>query len=90
MSNLLRANQNPPFGWVPAWEPTDDIGRPFEDRESALRQPDRIKVKFDFPDGGSTRSSTTREATSEITPDRGLFGFEFPMVFTIPEFQKKV
>ena len=90
MSNLLRALQNPPFGWVVAWEDTDELGRPLENREAALRQPDRIKVKFDIPDGGVTRQAGTREATAEITPDKGLFGAEYALVFTIPEFEKKI
>ena len=90
MSNLLRALQNPPFGWVVAWEDTDELGRPLENREAALRQPDRIKVKFDIPDGGVTRQARTREATAEITPDKGLFGAEYALVFTIPEFEKKI
>lgn len=90
MSNLLRATQNPPFGWVVRWEETDDIGRPLEDREAALRQPDRLKVKFDVPDGGTTRAAGTREATAEVTPDKGVFGAEYALVFTIPEFKKKI
>ena len=89
MSNLLRSIQNPPFGWVVRWEETDELGRPLEDREAALRQPDRIKVKFDVPDG-STRAAANREVTAEITPDKGVFGAEFALQFTIPEFTKKI
>ena len=68
MNIILRATQNPPFGWVVAWEDIDAIGRPLEDHETTLRQPDCIKVKFDVPDGNSTTANTTRKATSKITP----------------------
>ena len=78
MSNLLRAHQKPPFGWVVAWEDTDEIGRPLEDREAALRQPDRCKVKFEVPNGGSTRSSGTRETTANLLRTRVCSGLSSP------------
>ena len=47
MSNLLNAEQNPPFGWVYTWTPLDDDGIPKIDVSAALKQPETTRVRWD-------------------------------------------
>ena len=88
MSNLLRAQKESPFGWYYAWEKLNGIGEPEKDIESGLKQPDTIKVTWDQPDGG--RAGSTRGITAYVVPDKGIFGAEYSLIYTIPDFKQKV
>ena len=47
MSNILRARQNPPFGWFYAWTPLNEEDMPNRNHTSALKQPETIKVRWE-------------------------------------------
>ena len=45
MSNILRAQQDPPFGWFYKWTKLNEYGVSKDDIDTALKQPETIKVK---------------------------------------------
>eukprot|EP00957_Ditylum_brightwellii_P016595 1247334-Ditylum_brightwellii.AAC.1 len=47
MSNLPHAQKNPPFSWYYAWLKPRNIGKPQQDINAGMRQPDTIKVSWD-------------------------------------------
>ena len=87
MSNLLNAEQNPPFGWAYAWTPLDDDGIPKIDVSAALKQPKTTRVRWDTV---PARGANARELSADVVPDKGLLGPEFALIFTIPQFEKKI
>src|SRR6056300_1617078 len=89
MSKLLKAINNPPFGWNYSWTKLKEDGiTPANDIEDALKQPDSIKVAFEVPQPG--RAGRTHEVTAYIVPDKGLFGAEFSLIFTLAEFKERI
>ena len=90
MSKLLKAMNNPPFGFHYSWTKLKEDGvTPANDLEDALKQPDTIKVSFEVPAPGRG-AGRTHEVTAYIVPDKGLFGAEFALIYTIPQFQEKI
>eukprot|EP00957_Ditylum_brightwellii_P107403 8195275-Ditylum_brightwellii.AAC.1 len=53
-----------------------------------MRQPDTIKVSWDQPD--SNQTGGTWALTVSIVPDKGIFGAEYSLIYTIEEFRKKI
>eukprot|EP00957_Ditylum_brightwellii_P107597 8209020-Ditylum_brightwellii.AAC.1 len=53
-----------------------------------MRQPDTIKVSWDQPDSNWTGG--TRVLTVSIVRDKGIFGAEYSLIYTIKEFRKKI
>ena len=90
MANILRARLNPPFGWHYAWLPLNEDGQPNIKHESALKQPETIKIRWDVPDSSRSGSGRSREVSADIIPDQGLFGCEFAMIHTFPTFEKLI
>ena len=90
MSKLLKAINKPPFGWHYSWTKLEEDGvTPANDIEDALKQPDAIKVNFEVPAPGRG-AGRTHEVTAYIVPDKGLFGAEFALIFTLPQFKEKI
>eukprot|EP00957_Ditylum_brightwellii_P116454 8883157-Ditylum_brightwellii.AAC.1 len=56
--------------------------------ESALKQPETTRIRFDVPD--SAQGNNIREVSADIVPDKGLFGAEFALLYTFPEFKKRI
>ena len=90
MANILRARLNPPFGWHYAWLPLNEDGQPNIKHESALKQPETIKIRWDVPESSRSGSGRPREVSADIIPDQGLFGCEFAMIHTFPTFEKLI
>ena len=88
MSNLLGALNEPPFDWYYAWTALDSDGAPKTDVSDALKQPETIRVRWDMPDG--TRAGGTRELSADVVPDKGIFGAEFSLIFTFPDFDRTI
>ena len=88
MANILCARENPPFGWYYSWIPLDDFGTPDKNHSSALKQPETIKVRWEAK--GSAEGSTVKDMVAEIIPDKGLFGCEFAMIYTFPNFNQLI
>ena len=95
MSNIIRARQNPPFGWFYTWEPLNEDGLPNRHHTSALKQPETIKVRWEETIVTSTDdkgATTTKQSDkqADIIPDKGIFGCEFAMIHTFPGFDSLV
>jgi hypothetical protein len=90
MANLLKAKKNPPFAWYYPWVALNDEGVPANSLEDGLKQPDTKRIKFDVPEVGANTRGRVREVSADIVPDKGIFGAEFPLVFTIPDFETKI
>mmetsp|Transcript_5824 Transcript_5824/g.9968 ORF Transcript_5824/g.9968 Transcript_5824/m.9968 type:complete len:570 (+) Transcript_5824:162-1871(+) len=86
MANILRAQENPPFRWYYAWTRLDEAGDPVTDYESALKQPETVRVRWDK----EAADGKTREVSADVVPDKGSFGAEFALIYTIPEFESKI
>eukprot|EP00957_Ditylum_brightwellii_P132142 10074938-Ditylum_brightwellii.AAC.1 len=56
--------------------------------ESVLKQPETTRIRFDVPD--TARCNHTREVSADIVPNKGLFGAEFALLYTFPEFEKRI
>eukprot|EP00957_Ditylum_brightwellii_P019135 1441569-Ditylum_brightwellii.AAC.1 len=53
-----------------------------------MRQPDTIKILWDHPDSNWTGG--TRALTVSAVPDKGIFGAEYSLIYTVEEFRKKI
>ena len=82
MENLMRAQENPPFGWYYKWDVLDKDGVPETNPKSAFKQPETIKVRW-IDDKGTQRAA-------DVIPDKGLLGCEFAMKFTFKWFEAQV
>ena len=85
MANLMRAQENPPFGWYHKWEVLDRDGLPDKSPRSAFKQPETIKIRWIEKSG-----TQEHERSADIIPDKGLLGCEFAMHFTFPQFDQKI
>ena len=90
MSSILRAKKAPPFTWWYAWLTRDEDGIPKWTIEEGLRQPDTTRIKFYTNETGVNSRGRIREISADIVPDKGLYGPEYAMIFTIPQFRDKV
>eukprot|EP00957_Ditylum_brightwellii_P012087 913414-Ditylum_brightwellii.AAC.1 len=52
-----------------------------------MQRPDAIKVSWDQPD--SNQSGGTQALTISVVPEKGIFGAEYSLIYTIEEFTKK-
>ena len=89
MSNILRAQQDPPFGWFYKWTKLNEYGVSKDDIDTALKQPETIKVKWDRAQSNG-RSSRPPEASADIVPDKAMLGPEYALIYTIPDFESKI
>ena len=90
MSNILRARTHPPFAWYYQWTKLNELGTADNSIETALKQPETIKVKWDRSYRGTSNHPSRTEASADIVPDKGLLGPEYALIHTIPEFESKI
>eukprot|EP00957_Ditylum_brightwellii_P066271 5030011-Ditylum_brightwellii.AAC.1 len=88
MSNLLRVQKKPPFGWYYAWLKLSDIREPQHDINAGMQQPDMIKDSWVQPD--SNQSGGTWALSVGVVPGKGIFGAKYSLIYTIEEFTKKI
>ena len=84
MSNILRADQNPPFGWYYNWTQLNLDGIPKKDIESALKQPETTRIKWDMPELGAGNRGRLREISADIVPDKAMLGAEYALILLFP------
>ena len=88
--NILRSQQNPPFGWFYKWTPLNEDGVPTTDLETALKQPETIRLKWGVTETGVSARGRTREVSADIVPDKAILGAEYALIHTIPDFEAKI
>ncbi len=69
MSNILRAQKDPPFKWRYAWLPANDDNSHIQLLKSKLKQPDTIRLKWDAPDTGQRDVGQMWEVSANIVSD---------------------
>eukprot|EP00957_Ditylum_brightwellii_P150783 11480885-Ditylum_brightwellii.AAC.1 len=85
---IWKAQKKSLFGWYYVWLKLSDIVEQQQDIDAGMRQPDTIKVSCDQPD--SNQTGGTRVLTVRDVPDKGIFGAEYSLIYTIEEFRKKI
>ena len=82
MAKLLTAIEERAFNWYPRWIELDEKGQPKNPIKDGMSHPTTIKILW---------STTSRQEMSyEITPNKGLFGPEYMLAYTILDFQTKL
>ena len=82
MAKLLQAIDEHAFISYHKWIELDDWGQPKNLIKDGMSKPPTIKIQWSTPSG--------QEMSCNITPNRGLFGPEYALAFTIPDFEKKL
>ena len=91
MSNILRAQQDPPFGWFYRWAKLNEFGIAEDDIDTALKQPETIRIKWDRAGHGRSGAPVPRsEISADIVPDKAMLGPEYALIYTIPDFESKI
>ncbi len=82
MAELLAAIDEPAFNWYPKWIELNEKGQLKNPIKDDMSQPPTIKILWSTSNG--------RKMSCEVTPDKGLFGPEYALAYTIPDFEKKL
>ena len=91
MSNILRAQQEPPFGWFYRWTKLNEFGVAEDDIATALKQPETIRIKWDRAGRARAGALASRsEISADIVPDKAMLGPEYALIHTIPDFESKI
>ena len=69
MSNILLAKKGNIFGWFYAWQKLNAENVPDVNIESALKQPETKKIKWEIP---GTRGDRPQEVSADIVPNKGV------------------
>jgi hypothetical protein len=73
-----------PLAMAKQWDLTDGLKNPIADSKKGFKQPDRVKVRRAADIAGQ------REQIAKVVPDQALQGIEWPIVYTIPQFQSSI
>jgi hypothetical protein len=86
MSDLIKAQNTPQFNWYTRWMSLGTDGTPDKLIKEGLKQPDWIKIFFkkNFKDLNS------KEITGQVAPNQALFGAEYFLAYTLPNFKLKI
>ena len=90
MSNILRADQNPPFGWYYNWTQVNGDRISKKDIELALKQPKTTQIKWDLAELGAGNRGRLHKVSADVVPDKAMLGAEYALIFTIPDFEDKI
>ena len=90
MSNILRAQQDPPFGWVHRWTKLNEFGVAEDDIDTALKQPETTRIKWDRGRARAGAPASRTEISADVVPDKAMLGPEFALIYTIPDFESKI
>jgi hypothetical protein len=86
MSDLVKAQNTPQFNWYTCWTSLGADGTPDKPIKEGLKQPNRIKISFEK----ISKDSNSKEITGQVAPDQALFGVEYFLAYTLPDFKSKI
>jgi hypothetical protein len=86
MSDLVKAQNRPQFNWYTHWTSLGADGTPDKLIKKGLKQPDRIKIFFEK----NSKDSNSKEITGQVAPNQALFGVEYFLAYTLPNFKSKI
>jgi hypothetical protein len=86
MSDLVKAQNTPQFNWYTCWMSLGADGTPDKLIKEGLKQPDQIKISFEK----NSKESNSKEITGQVAPNQALFGAEYFLAYTLPNFKPKI
>jgi hypothetical protein len=86
MSDLVKAQNTPQFNWYTRWTSLGADGTPDKLIEEGLKQLNRIKISFKK----NSKDLNSKEITGQVAPDQALFGAEYFLPYTLPDFKSKI
>ncbi len=86
MSDLIKAQNTPQFNWYTHWTSLGADGMPNKLIKEGLKQPNWIKISFKK----NSKDSNSKEITGQVAPNQALFGAEYFLVYTLPNFKSKI
>ncbi len=86
MSDLVKAQNTPQFNWYTRWTSLGVNGTPDKLIEEGLKQPNWIKISFKK----SSKDSNSKDITGQVATDQALFGMEYFLAYTLPNFKSKI
>ncbi len=86
MSDLVKAQNTPQFNWYTCWMSLGADGTPDKLIKEGLKQPDWIKISLKK----KSKDLNSKEITSQVALNQALFGAEYFLVYTLPDFKSKI
>jgi hypothetical protein len=86
MSDLAKMQNPPQFNWYTHWMSLGANGTPDKLIEEGLKQTNQIKISFEK----NSKESNSKEITGQVVPDQALFGAEYFLAYTLPDFNSKI
>ncbi len=86
MSDLVKAQNTPQFNWYTCWTSLGADGTPDKLIEEGLKQPNQIKISFEK----NSKDLNSKEITGQVVPNQALFGADFFLAYTLPDFKSKI
>jgi hypothetical protein len=86
MSDLVKAQNTPQFNWYTCWTFLGADSTPDKLIEEGLKQPDQIKISFKK----NSKDSNSKGITGQVAPNQALFGTEYFLAYTLPNFKSKI
>jgi hypothetical protein len=86
ISDLVKVQNTPQFNWYTRWTSLGADGTPDKPIKEGLKQPGQIKISF----AKNSKDSNSKEITGQVAPDQALFGAEYFLAYTLPNFKSKI
>jgi hypothetical protein len=86
MSELVKAQNKPQFNWSTRWMSLGADGTPDKLIKEGLKQSNQIKISFKK----NSKDSSSKEITGQVAPGQALFGTEYFLAYTLPNFKSKI
>jgi hypothetical protein len=86
MSDLVKAKNTPQFNWYTCWTSLGAYGKPDKLIKEDLKQPNQIKISFKK----NSKDLNSKEITGQVAPNQALFGAEYFLAYTLPNFKSKI
>ncbi len=86
VSDLVKAQNTPQFNWYTCWTSLSTDGTPDKLIKEGLKQPNRIKISFKK----NSKDSNSKEITGQVALNQALFGAEYFLAYTLPDFKSKI
>ncbi len=86
MSDLVKAQNTPQFNWYTRWTSLGADGTPDKLIKKGLKQPNQIKISFEK----NSKDLNSKEIACQVAPNQALFGAEYFLAYTLPNFKSKI
>ncbi len=86
LTDLVKAQNTPQFNWYACWTSLGADGTPDKLIKEGLKRPNQIKISFKK----NSKDLNSKEITGRVAPDQALFGTEYFLAYTLPNFKSKI